>query len=555
MNFPATIGGELSPNEIRIMKQSIATFLIAFLWISVSSGQMPQVTVKWGPEYKGSTGKKKEQSYAIGKDKNGGFYSLREKYKSGQINKVKRFIEHFDRNGNLLRSEKIKIRHKKGDRFFDGIFFNEGRMYLVTYHLRRSDKMNVLSVQDIDPETMLVDEKIRAIAEVPYERGLFGFVNLYSLKMVNDRIYVFHAAPESKSGSTLVSIHVFDKDFNIQWKHFRSLSYQEELFQPEDFDIDQSGTVRVMASIYKDKKRKVRQGQPNYEYHFFVFANEGNDFKEHSISLGEKLITDMKFSYRPNGDIACAGFYSDKFSMRKTNTIAGAFYVILDPESSSIKHQNYKVFDQAFLSNFMTYNAAAKGKEIKNINLYDLHFLENGSAILLAEEYTEYEVNASMTSISYSYQSSSYTKTITTTTINWKNYEFDNIVVLKVNPDGVIDWVDLITKKQHTSADGGMYSSFATAYVGDKIYLIYNDNPKNLTAAPGELHRFRKNKEAVVVCAEIDYKGYINKKALFSAREAETLTCPRSCKQVAENKMEIYGKKGKKIKWGILEFH
>ena len=542
---------------IRIMKKAIASFLIVFLWLSATSGQMPQVTVKWGAEQKGSTGKvKKEQSFAIGKDGKGGFYSLRERYKyyNGQIRNVHRFIEHFDKNGNITGSERFKIRHQGGDRFFDGIFFNQGRMYLVTYHLRRNDKMNVLSVQDIDPVTLLVDENIRAIAEVPYERGLFGFVNLYSLKMVNDRIYVFHAAPEPNSGKTLVSIHVYDRDFNIQWKHFRSLPYQEKLFQPEDFDIDQSGTVRVMASIYKDKKRKVRQGKPNYEYHFFVFANEGKDFKEHSISLGDKLITDMRFSYRPNGDIACAGFFSDKFSLRKTNTIAGAFYIILDPESGSVKHQNFKVFDQAFLSNFMTYDAAARGKEIKNINLYDLHFLENGSAILLAEEYTDYETTVSMTTISYSYQSNYYTQTTSTISFTWKNYEFDNIVVLKINPDGIIDWVDLITKKQHTSADGGMYSSFATAYVGDKIYLIYNDNPKNLTAAPGELHRFRKNKEAVVVCAEIDYNGNITKKALFSAGDAEILTCPRSCRQIAENRMEIYGQKRKKFKWGILEF-
>jgi len=46
-----------------------------------------------------------------------------------------------------------------------------------------------------------------------------------------------------------------------------------------------------------------------------------------------------------------------------------------------------------------------------------------------------------------------------------------------------------------------MYSSFATAYVQDKIYLIYNDNPQNLTAPEGRAFSFRKNKNAVVVCA------------------------------------------------------
>jgi hypothetical protein len=52
-----------------------------------------------------------------------------------------------------------------------------------------------------------------------------------------------------------------------------------------------------------------------------------------------------------------------------------------------------------------------------------------------------------------------------------------------------------------------------------------------------------------------DDKGNITRKALFSAAEAETLTCPRLSKQVDDNVLEIYGKKGKKYKWGTLVFH
>ncbi len=539
-----------------MMKKVICSFLIAFMCLSPTDAQFPDISIHWGPEFP-LPGKEKEQSYTIFEEADGGFYSLRERYKymNGQVSNVLRYVEHFDADGRLTGSEKFKIKHTGGDRFFDGIFQNEGKMYLVTYHLRRSDKMNVLSVQDIDPRTLLVSENIRAVAEVPYERGLFGFVNLYSLKVANDKIYVFHAAPEPGTGKTLVSLHVFDRDFNLQWKRFHTLPYQEELFQPEDFDIDPNGTVRVMASVYRDSKRKVRQGKPNYEFHFFVFANEGKDYMEQTVSLGDKLITDMRFAYRPGGDIVCVGFYSDQYSLLKTNTIAGAFYLVLDPESSGIRHENYKTFDEDFLTYFMSADAASRGKEIKNVNLRNLHFLDDGTALLLAEEFTEYETAASMTYLSYSYGSDYWIQTTTTFTVKWMNYEFDNIIVLKASPEGIIDFVDLIPKKQHTAADGGMYSSFASAYVGDKIYLIYNDNPKNLTAAPGEVHRFRKkSKESVVVCAEIDGKGNITRKALFSSGDAETITCPRSCRQTSGNQMKIYGTRGKKYKWGILSF-
>ena len=539
------------------MKKFIAILTFSFLCI-ISYSQETKITVTWGPEQKGTSGKgDKEQSYLIGEAPNEGKYILREKYKYlyGQISNVKRFLEHYDKNGNRLRSEKIIIRHKEGDRFFDGVFFNDGRMYLVTFHLRRNDKMNVLSVQNIDTATMLVDEHIKAVAEVPYKRGLFGFVNQYTIKMLGDRIYVFHAAPEKITDNTLISIHVFDLDFNLKWKFFKSLEFKEKLFQPEDFDVDQNGTVRVLASIYKDKKRKVRKGKPNYEYHFFAIDDEGKKFKEHSVLLGDKFITDMRFTYRANGDIACAGFYSDKGSILKPVTIAGAFYLNVDPESDEVKLENTKAFDEAFLSHFMTMDAASRGKEIKNISLRELSFLDDGSAVLLAEEFTEFETSFSITSISYSYGPSYYTKTISTMTSKWSNFHFDNIIALRINTKGEIEWANILKKKQHTIEDVGMYSSFAVMYYKDRIFLIYNDNPKNLTAGPNELYRFRKNKNAVVVCAEIRPDGSLVKKALFNAREAETLTCPRSCKQISENKMEIYGKKRGKYKFGEIEFH
>lgn len=538
------------------MNKALIPFLIVILCFNVVLGQMPDVTVEWGPE-KPLPGKEKEETFIIEIDEDGGYYTLRERYKyiNGQISNVKRYIEHFDRNWNLIGSEQFRIKHTGGDRFFHGIFHNEGRMYLVTYQLRRSDKMNVLSIQDIDRETLLVSEEIRGVAEVPYEKWLFGFANTYSLKMVDNKIYVFHAGPEPGTGKTVMSIHTFDRDFNLQWKQFHTLSYPEDLFQAEDFDIDHNGTVRVMATVYKDKKRKVRQGKPNYEYHFFVFSNEGKDYTEHSISLGDKLITDMRFTYRPNGDIACAGFYSDQFSVLKKNTIAGAFYITVDPESDRVKLENFKAFEKEFLENFMKTDAAERGNEIKNIELHNLHFLENGSAILLAEEITETEAAVSMTSISYSYSSNYYTQTTTTMTVSWTNYEFDNIIALKINPEGVIEWINLIPKKQHTSADRGRYSSFATVYIGNKIYLIYNDNPKNLTAATGEVYRFRKNsKETVVVCAQIDTDGNINRKALFSSGDAETITCPSATRQLTETTYKILGIKRNKYKWGTLTF-
>lgn len=415
--------------------------------------QPKEVKVTWNPEQKITTGKsEKEQSYNLGSDLSGGFYTLREKYKYsfGQITKVKRFIEHFDSNGDLMGSEKIIIEKENSKRFFDGVYFNQGNMYLVTNSFRSEDKQNVLSVQTINPETLLVEDDIRNIAEVPYKFEFYYWYKHYTIKVVNNKIYALHYGPVKETKQALLGIFVFDKDFIQLWQHKRKLDYKEKLFKLNDYDIDTDGTVRVMATIYKEKKRAVRNGKPNYEYRFFVFSNEGEELIEHTISISDMFITRMRFYYRPNGDIVCVGFYTNENHWFKSNPIAGAFYVAIDPETTNIKMENHKAFSKEILSGSMSAENDKKSNQFKSFDIRKLHFLDDGSSILLAEEATQFETNMSFTfsstSTSNTQYSSYYTTTTTTHNINWTNYHFDRILVVKFNPDGNIEWVNIIPK-------------------------------------------------------------------------------------------------------------
>lgn len=541
---------------------AVLSFILIFLSISVIYSQSTDIKVTWGPEQKISKGKnEKEQSYFIGKDHIGGFYSLREKSKFffGELKNIKRFIEHFDSDGNIIGSEKIIIKKENSKRFFNGVFYNEGRMYLVTNYFRSADKMNVLSVQIINSKTLLVDEDIRNIAEIPYKFESFYWHKHYTLKAIDNKIYALHYGPVKESKQVKLGIFVFDKHFKQLWQHYRILEYQEKLFKLKDYDVDSNGTIRVMAKVFNDEIKIFKTGKPNYEYRFLVFSNMGGDeFIEYSLTMSDIFITDIRCSYRPNGDIVCAGFYTNENNWFRSNPIAGTFFVTLDSKTTNVKIENHRAFSQEILSGGYSTDVEKKGKEFINFDIRSLNFLENGEVILLAEETSQFDTNINFSSTFHGTKNTqygqAYTTTTTTTNINWTNYHFDRIVVLKFDPEGINEWIKFIPKKQHTTGDGGMFSSFATAYFGDKIYLIYNDNPKNLSATEGRIYSYKKNKDAVTVCAEIDFDGNINKKALFDTREVEVLTCPRSCRQTSINKMEIYGKKGKTFKWGVLEF-
>lgn len=523
-------------------------FMLLIIWISPIYSMAQQVDISWGPEQKIESDN--DRFALIGPDGSGGTYELKE------VNSAlaRRSIRHYNSDGKLINSKKFRIKNEGGTQYFGGILYNKGNMYLITYRFSIRGRINSMCIQEIDPFTLEVSDKVKTLAEAPYRWTPFQFYNQYYLKEVDDKIYVLNVAPEKEKDGTILCIYVFDRGFNFLWKHCQELETKRKLFQLEEFDVAPDGTVTVLASVFKDKRIKVRQGKPNYKYQFFFISDSGKNFRIRDVALEDKLITDMRFSYLANGDIACAGFYSNKYSWTKTNTIAGAFYKSFNSKSTKIKIENYKEFESEFLSKFMGEEDAEEGKEIKNIQLYNLQFMNDGSIIVLAEEFNQYQSAFTFMWTSRTETSTHVITTTTTTTVKTTNFNYNNIVVLKIDPKGNIKWNRMIPKRQKTNSRGIAYVSFAPVIVDDKVYLIYNDNPKNLIENSGRVYSFRNNKEAVVVCAAIDSKGDLQREVLFSAKEAGTLICPRSCSQTDENIVKLYGKKKNKYKWGLLEF-
>ncbi|MBK8353761.1 MAG: hypothetical protein IPL21_19570 [Saprospirales bacterium] len=69
--------------------------------------------------------------------------------------------------------------------------------------------------------------------------------------------------------------------------------------------------------------------------------------------------------------------------------------------------------------------------------------------------------------------STSYSKYGTTTI----HYFSNDILVVDVDSDGSIDWFNRIPKRQH-EINQYKYSSYISALIGDKLAVVFNDNPR-----------------------------------------------------------------------------
>jgi len=183
---------------------------------------------------------------------------------------------------------------------------------------------------------------------------------------------------------------------------------------------------------------------------------------------------------------------------------------------------------------------------------YDLDRLilrDDGGVVLLAEQYyiSSYSRSANFGSDPYANNRREVVN----------NYHYNDIIIININPDGNIEWASKIPKQQTTSGDNGYYSSYQPAIIKNKIYLFYNDNPKNLfkaNAKKDKTHPFVINRDGVMVMAVLNLDGNLKKAKLFRFAESEVYMRPKIALQIAGNELLIYGDRARKMRFGKIVF-
>jgi hypothetical protein len=125
---------------------------------------------------------------------------------------------------------------------------------------------------------------------------------------------------------------------------------------------------------------------------------------------------------------------------------------------------------------------------------------------------------------------------------------------VNIQPDGEIAWSARIPKRQVSVNDFGQYSSYGMSIVAEKLYFVYNDDPKNLDSRAKRIAQETPDKYSVVTIAEVDRNGVVTRSPLFQNKENGVVVRPKLSKQVGRRDMAIYGESGRRYKFGVLSF-
>lgn len=476
-----------------------------------------------------------------------GYYTVR-------AEKKHLFIEHLNKQMNVDKSTQIS---EDDEDYYNYSALMEGNFYLFSIETDKKALTTTLFYQKVDKKTLVaeVDPHPMIVTKMASKRDYYGHL---SHDMSPDESKLLYYSKDSENlpkdeiaDDTRFHLTVFDSKMAKVWAKEVVIPIFPEQFSVEQVKVDDNGTVYIIGIEYQEKseaRESRREGNPTFKYHIYRYSNNGADVLDMPIELKDKFITDVQIDGAPNGDLVAAGFYSDK----GTFSVKGAFYIRIDGKTRQVVTQNFSAFESDFITEYLTEKEKkksdkkeAKGQkqELYSFQMDELLIRANGGVTLIAEQY-------------YSYTVCTTTSTANgTTTTCHTYYNYNDLMVITFNPDGSIAWKCKVPKRQYTVDDGGYYSSYTYAAIDDKLFFIYNDNPKNLFLTAGEkIYNYTPAREAAVIIAEIDANGKLTRELLMTTEKGELDIRPKMSVQTGAREVVLLAQKAKMYQFSKVTF-
>lgn len=482
-------------------------FSLIFFSISVSSQEIEtgNITKLERREYISKViGKKGDSLYVLKKQKSA-FSS------SGFI------IQEFNQDLNKVREFDVKIPKSTNENSPRDVFILNNDIYAFYQSDNKISK--TLSAKIINLTT---NEK-HTIEELSYIKS--GNKPTFNLNIDSLGVLLVTLPPFDKNANQSFYVKYFDNKLNPIVSEKIELPYSSKNFTL----VNSKATENSIYFLGNSSSAKDFQNPQRFYLIRYNFQNK--TLKEFELALKNKWITSATFELGQNNDLYVGGFYSNDRSF----SVAGTFFLKIDLSNNEIIQKSLKAFSDDFLSKFLPPRKIKKGGELQSF--YFDHFLisKNGEATFVAEQY--YKSVSSFTDISSGLIN--YTTT----------YFYNDIIVVHANEEGEIEWNVKIPKKQYSTNDNGIYSSYTLGYKNDEISIIFNDHPKNIGAKDRDYQlRYMNNPyRAIPILVSIDNSGLTSYKRLNFKTGALILRPKKAYSDKKQDQLYFISEKGRNI--------
>jgi hypothetical protein len=308
-------------------------------------------------------------------------------------------------------------------------------------------------------------------------------------------------------------LSLYDSSLKLLKKKNLEIPHSSGKFYFENVLIDDTTSVHMLISLPGQKiSEKDQRQNATRNYALIKYSWLDEVLQEKSLSVGTKWLYEVGVLKNNESNIQVAGYYSNLIEL----TMAGTFSVELEPDSGKILNQGLVPFERSFKTQFK--------QEGLNPDKTDLGMYTIGYINPTAEGLTE------MISEKQSTQTSTVFNPATGTYSVIKIYNFDHILINRIEPSGKISYSVKIPKLQSSARTEGEYTSYVSFRKKNKTYFIYNDHERNegLQLADEKSYRsLNSYATCLPLIVEIGSDGLVKKQTIMRSTDSKAIINPR----------------------------
>ena len=323
----------------------------------------------------------------------------------------------------------------------------------------------------------------------------------YIQQSKNGKLFsTMYKQPAGENDKMAIDVHVFQSDLNLVWHQNYPTEFFDGVLLLNDFKLGNDSALYFLTSL--DLAKKTLR---NRNFNLSIASPQSATLLNIPINQDKLFLNDLHMEIDElNGKLVFAGFYSEMNSTSSAGIFTATFLV--DSQKFS---KNTESFKAKFLNEFVAERTVNRGTELINYFIDRLVLRSDGGVILVAE--SNYVTESTNYNSYYQMYTTSYT------------YHYDNVLLFSIQPNGKIDWEQIIRKNQVSDDDAAFYSSYTMAVDADRIYFVYNKSIKKAS----ELAAF-----------SVSNKGLSDEKIIAKENE-NILLMPAGAKQIAADQLLV----------------
>jgi hypothetical protein len=301
-------------------------------------------------------------------------------------------------------------------------------------------------------------------------------------------------------------LNLYQYDLKLQQKFGKqfNLGEDEKGIFISAFDLSNSGETFIMID-YPLKNYKGERDDPR-KFFLYVYYPTTDKILEYDL-LGKDsfFIEELGMCLNNyNQTISVTGLYSENAKIETK----GYFYRRYNFISSNLEHSYSGLFDVSFLNKLSSAKIEKFDPDLNDFYIRKIVPRSDGGLVVLAEKFFQ-------TRQTYTYYVNNFPQTSTRIV-----YNFDETAIYSINPDGKIQFNELIKKHQSSVGDGGYFSSIISIPTLDNIQIIYNSEG---------------SEQSDIALHTINYQGRFETKTIVKSANTNAAVIPTEFKQISAN--------------------